>query len=212
MSEEKKSKLLICIALDNSASMKGDKMDKLKRAVFEFNDRLTSDGLQDSIEFSVTVFSGFNCVVAKRFDEIIINKEKFFAGGIPFMDLSIAKCIEKLNERIEYCNKDNVPIFKPWLIVLSNGENFGDVSSSVESITKMAKEGKLTYFPFALSDREFDNSMYPFRKLKKFITVKDTMYDSLFNWIFDIAKKRATTPIDQSFCIDANSYDGWTVK
>jgi len=203
---------LICIALDNSASMKGDKMDKLKRAVFEFNDRLTLDGLQERIEFSVTVFSGFNCVVAKRFDEITINKEKFFAGGIPFMDLSIAKCIEKLNERIEYCNKDNVPIFKPWLIVLSNGENFGDVSSSVESITKMAKEGKLTYFPFALSDRDFDNSLNPLKKLKKFITVKDKMYNNLFDWIFNVARKRVETPIDQSFGIDADSYDGWTVK
>ena len=47
---------------------------------------------------------------------------------------------------------------------------------------------------------------------KKFITIKDTMYDNLFNWIFDIAKKRVETPIDQSFGIDANSYDGWTIK
>lgn len=54
--------------------------------------------------------------------------------------------------------------------------------------------------------------LYPLRKLKKFITIKDTMYDNLFNWIFDIAKKRVETPIDQSFGIDANSYDGWTIK
>ena len=212
MSEEKKAKLLICIALDNSASMKGEKMDKLKRAVFEFNDRLVLDGLQDRIEFSTMLFSGFNSVVAKRFDEKNIIKEKFFAGGIPFMDLSIAKAIEKLNERIAECNKDNVPYYKPWLIVLSNGENFGDMSGSVDLITQMAGEGKLTYFPFALSDREFDASLYPLRKLKKFITVKDAMYDSLFDWIYNIAKKRAITPIDQSFGIDANSYDGWTVK
>lgn len=210
--EEKKAKLLISIALDNSASMKGDKMDKLKQAVFAFNDRLVQAGLIDRIEFSTTVFSGFNCVVAKPFEETAIVKEKFFAGGIPFVDLSIAKSIEKLKERIEYYDTENVPYYKPWLIVLSNGENFGDMNSSVELITRMASEGKLTYFPFALSDREFDNSLYPLRKLKKFITIKDAMYDNLFNWIYDIAKKRVETPIDQSFGIDANSYDGWTIK
>ena len=210
--EEKRAKLLISIALDNSASMKGEKMDKLKQAVFAFNDRLAQEGLIDRIEFSTTIFSGFNCVVAKPFEETTIVKEKFFAGGIPFVDLSIAKSIEKLKDRLEYCDTENVSYYKPWLIVLSNGENFGDVNNSVELITKMAKEGKLTYFPFALSDREFDNSLYPLRKLKKFITIKDAMYDNLFNWIFDVAKKRVETPIDQSFGIDANSYDGWTIK
>ena len=67
---------------------------------------------------------------------------------------------------------------------------------------------------FFTSDLHFghENVLYPLRKLKKFITIKDTMYDNLFNWIFDIAKKRVETPIDQSFGIDANSYDGWTIK
>lgn len=212
MSEEKKAKLLISIALDNSASMKGEKMDKLKQAVFAFNDRLSQEELIDRIEFSAIIFSGFNCVVAKSFDETSIVKEKFFAGGIPFVDLSIAKSIEKLQERIEYLDTENISYYKPWLIVLSNGENFGDMSSSVELITRMASKGKLTYFPFALSDREFDNSLYPLRKLKKFIAIKDSMYDNLFNWIFNVAKKRVETPIDQSFGIDANSYDGWTIK
>ena len=150
--------------------------------------------------------------LAKPFEETVIAKEKFFAGGIPFLDLSITKSLEKLNDRTSELEKDGTPYYKPWLIVLSNGENFGDVSNSVEGIKKMASEGKLTYFPFALSDREFDSSLMLLRKLKKFITIKDAMYDELFNWIFTIAKKRVETPVDQSFGIDANSYDGWTVK
>ena len=210
--EEKQAKLLISIALDNSASMKGDKMDKLRQAVFAFNDRLVREGLVDQIEFSTIVFSGFNCVVAKPFEETSIVKEKFFAGGIPFVDLSIAKSIEKIKERIECYDEKNISYYKPWLIVLSNGENFGDVNISAELITRMASEGRLTYFPFALSDREFDNSLYPLRKLKKFITIKNTMYESLFNWIFELARKRVKTPIDQSFGIDPSSYDGWTIK
>ena len=71
-------------------------------------------------------------------------KEKFFAGGIPFLDLSIAKSIEKLKDRLEYYDTENISYYKPWLIVLSNGENFGDMNNSVELITKMAKEGKIT--------------------------------------------------------------------
>lgn len=213
MSEEgKKAKLLISISIDNSASMKGEKMDRLKKAVFAFNERLQSEGLTDRIEFETTLFSGFNCTIAKPFDETAIVKEKFFAGGIPFLDLSISKSLEKLEERIGELQKKGIPYYKPWLIVLSNGENFGDMSSSIEIIRKMAGEGKLSYFPFALSDREFDGSLVLLRKLKKFITIKDAMYDDLFNWIYTIAQKRVETPIDQSFGIPANSYDGWTVK
>lgn len=209
---EKLPRLLISISLDNSASMKGEKMDRLKQAVFSFNERLEREGLLEKIELETTVFSGFDCSVAKRFDETSIIKEKFFAGGIPFMDVSVAKSLEKLTERIGELEKKGTPYYKPWLIVLSNGENFGDVGNSVDTIKKMAGEGKLTYFPFALSNREFDSSLNPLRRLKKFITVKDMKYDDLFNWIFTIAKKRVETPLDQSFGIDANSYDGWTVK
>lgn len=212
MAEEKKAKLLISISMDNSASMKGEKMDKLKKALFSFNERLENEGLLDRIEFSTTIFSGFNCVVAKPFEETSLLKEKFFAGGMPFVDLSIMKSIEKINERIDELDKSKATYYKPWLIVLSNGENFGDVSNSVEHIKKLAGDGKLSYFPFALSDCEFDSSLNLLRKLKKFITIRDSMYDELFNWIFTIAQKRVETPIEQSFGIDANSYDGWTVK
>ena len=212
MAEEKKAKLLISISMDNSASMKGEKIDKLKKALFAFNERLESEGLLDRIEFSTTIFSGFNCVVAKQFEETSLVKEKFFAGGMPFVDLSVMKSIEKISERTCQLDKNHIPYYKPWLIVLSNGENFGDVNNSVDSIKSMASNGKLTYFPFALSDREFDSSLNLLRKLKKFITIKDTMYNELFNWIFTIAKKRVETPLEQSFGIDANSYDGWTVK
>lgn len=209
---EKRAKLLISISMDNSASMKGEKMDKLKQALFSFNERLENEGLLDTIEFSTTIFSGFNCVVAKPFEEISLVKEKYFAGGMPFVDLSITKCIEKINERIAELDKNQNPYYKPWLIVLSNGENFGDVSNSIEHIKKMVSDGKLTYFPFALSDRDFDGSLNILRRLKKFITIRDNMYDELFNWIFTIAKKRVETPLEQSFGIEATSYDGWTVK
>lgn len=206
------AKLLISISIDNSASMKGEKMEKLKQAIFSFNDRLEAEGLIDRIEFETTIFSGFNCIPVKQFEETTIIKEKYFAGGIPFCDASINKSIECINNRIAELERKGVPYYKPWLIVLSNGENFGDVSNVVEEIKTLATAGKLTYFPFALSDREFDSSLTPLKKLKKFIKIKDAMYKDLFNWIFLIAKKRVETPLHQSFGIDANSYDGWTIK
>ncbi len=208
---EKKAKLLISISLDNSASMKGEKIEAIKKSILSFNERIEKEGLNENLDYSITVFKGFNCAILKSFEETTISKE-FSAGGIPFVDLSIEKSIEELKNRVDLLKNDGVPFFKPWLIVLSNGENFGNVDVAVDLIKQMASEGKLTYFPFALSDREFDASLINLRKLKKFITIKDSRYDDLFNWIYTIAKKRVETPIDQSFGIEANSYDGWTVK
>ena len=206
------TKLLVSIVVDNSASMKGERMDKLKAAIAAFDARIRQSALKDNIEYALTTFSGFSAALTKRLSDTELIDDKLSAGGLPFVEMAVERAIAEISMREGELEAAGVPHHRSWLVLMLNGENFDPVDNAANIITERCKAGKLTYFPFALSDAEFDKSLTPMRKLKKFIVVKDAMYDNLFDWVYNVAERRITTPAAQTFGIEATSYDGWTIK
>ena len=207
----KGSKLLISIVLDNSASMKGS-IEFIEKSVICFNKLLDDNGILDLVEYSITCFNGFECKKVKRFDDYSVKNLKISAKGIPFVNMAVNDALDALMERKTKIEKIGKSCYKPWLLLLLNGENYGDVNEAVEKIKNEYSNGNLTLFPFALSENEFDKSLLPILHLKKNIVIKDKQYDDLFKWLFNLASKRVCTPVNQSFGIDPKSYEGWTIK
>lgn len=206
------AKLLINIVIDNSASVKGEKILKLKQTLINFNNNLISSGLNNSVEYAITIFRGFDSVQFKSYEQDVLQVENIFAGGIPFVDLAIVNSLEFLEERLIYLTKSGYQTHKPWFVLLLNGENYGDLNGSINKIVEMINGGRLSYFPFAMSDCDFHPSLNNLRRLKQFIVVKNNMFDDMFMMIYDLAKKRVNTPLDQPVQIGSNLFEGWTIK
>lgn len=206
------TKLLISFVVDNSSSMKGDKIEKLKKAISAFADKMNTQNYSNRVEYSIISFRGFDSVQFKSFDQSNVNINNLYAGGIPFCSNAIDNSISSLTKRVELGNKNGESLYKPWVILLLNGENYDDIKDSAVKIVDMIKAGKISYFPFALSDNEFDPNLALLKKIKPFTTVKDSMYDYLFEWIYNLVEKRVNTPVEQSFSIDPKSFEGWTIK
>ena len=79
------TKLILNFVIDNSASMKGERIVKLKNALQKFDSELNSLSLTDKVEYSITFFKGFNSTVFKGY-ETKLNIDNFYAGGIPFVN------------------------------------------------------------------------------------------------------------------------------
>lgn len=205
------TKLILNFVIDNSASMKGDKITKLKNALQKFDDKINSLSLSDRVEYSVTVFKGFNSTVFKQYKNKL-NVNYFYAGGIPFVNDALVNSVNGLLEHIKSLDKKSIETYKPWTIVLLNGENYDNLDESVELILNSMKAGLMSYFPFALTDCEFDKSLANLRKIKPFTVIKDEMYDELFDWVLNIAKERVEKPKSEPVSISPNSLEGWTVK
>ena len=205
------TKLILNFVIDNSASMKGEKFLKLKNALQKFDNELISLSLNDKIEYSITMFKGFNSIIYKSYENKL-NLDQFYVGGIPFVNDALCTGVANLMKRVETLNKSSVETYKPWTILLLNGENYDSLDMSVEQILKAMKAGQMSYFPFALTDCEFDKSLGNLRKIKPFTVVKDEKYDDLFNWILDIAKSRVEKPKNEPISISPNSFEGWTIK
>ena len=113
---------------------------------------------------------------------------------------------------VETLGKASIDVYKPWTILLLNGENYDNLDESVDLILKIMKAGLMSYFPFALTDCEFDKSLGNLRKIKPFTVIKDERYDDLFNWILDVAKSRVEKPKSEPISISPKSFEGWTLK
>ena len=205
------TKLVLSFVIDNGSSMKGDKILKLKKAIQKFDNELKSLSLVDKIEYSITLFKGFDSTIFKAFDKEL-NLNCFNAAGIPFVNNALCNGVKMLLDRVETLKKENFDVYKPWTILLLNGENYDSLDESVDLVLNSMKEGKMSYFPFALTDCEFDKSLYNLRRIKPFTIIKDEKYDDLFEWILNIAKSRVEKPNSEPITISSSSFEGWTIK
>ena len=205
------TKLVLNFVIDNSASMKGEKILKLKKAIQNFDDEVNSLSLNDKIEYSITIFKGFTSVTFKSYENKV-ELDRLYAGGMPFVNDALFNSVKNMLDRVETLNKSNTETYKPWTILLLNGENYDDLNESVDLILASMKAGKMSYFPFALSDCEFDKSLGNLRKIKPFTIIRDEKYDDLFKWVLNIAKSRVEKPISEPISISPNSFEGWTIK
>ena len=203
-------KLLLNIIIDNSASLKGEKGEKLIGALNEFDNKIKDNKLNDVILYSLTINKGFTSLVIKNFDDAL-DLKKISISGLPFINSSIMIGVKNLEKEINNLNA-NGQLYKPWTIIMLDGENYDNLDESINLLLNVLKAGKMSYFPFALSYNEFDKSLNTLKKIKQFSIVKDCMYSNMFNWIFEFARKRVSTPIEQPLSLDPKSFEGWTIK
>lgn len=205
------AKLIINFIIDNSSSLKGDKIIKLKNALQKFDENLSLMSLSKRVEYSITLCEGFNSKIYKKFDEKL-NLNQLYVGGVPFLNDAIKNSIKNLLQKIERLEKSSIQLYKPWTVLLVNGENYDDLEESSELILSLMKNGKMSYFPFALTDCEFDKSFACIRRIKSFTIIKDEKYDELFNWVLEMTKMRLEKPKNEPISINLNSFEGWTLK
>lgn len=207
-----KHKMLLSIVLDNSASMKGDKLDLLKEAWRNFHDNLFNSGMDQHVKYEVVIFEGLKPKVFKSFDDDVLHTDKLFAGGVPILNKSIELGMKDLENKSLEIKNNKFLLYKPWLVLLTDGQNFGDLELIKTEIELKVKNNQLTYFPFLLSDNGVDDSLDVLVKYKRPLQIIQNKYHDLFKWIFNTVKQRIETPIDEPAQLDFRAFDGWIQK
>lgn len=209
---KKEPKMLLTIIIDNSASMKGTKIDLLKDSVFNFNQKIQDNNLVDRIEYSIIVFNGFHADTFKKFEDNNFVKDKLFAGGVPIFNKALELSLEQLNTRIKDLENEKTEYYKPWIVLLMDGNNFGELDEVVGKLRKQRDDNKLTFFPFKLSDNPTDDSFKVLNSWIHPLSIINNQYGSLFTWMFNVIEKRINTPVDQNFSLSQDEFDGWVRK
>ena len=203
-----KPRLIISMILDNSAAIQGERFDKFKKA-FEDCMQKFAEHNPMNIDLEVIAFDEFSPITYKAFRDEDFKCKELQPYKMPFLGKAIDLSIKNMKALIEYYNLKNVPMFKPWMFLITDAYSLDDVDSAVISMKQFFVDTKVLYMPFMLSTRKIPQNVESITTVKNLMRIKDGAYDQFFEWFYNIAQKRAETDPDVSVKFNRSEFEGW---
>lgn len=204
------ARLLISFVLDNSAAVQGNRFEKIKAALTKYFEKMSVNSV-NNIELEIVVFDEFAPVVYKSFKDSVENVSNLEMFKMPFLGKAINLAMDNLLQRVEYYKNLEVPLYKPWLFVLSDAYSFDDLEGPANRLKTAVGEGQILYMPFILSQKKIPHNIEPLMTTKRFMRIKDNAYDLFFDWFYNMSVKRATTKLGDSVKFDRSGFEGWAI-
>lgn len=197
MLNNKTRRALISVCIDNSKSMSGIRIDTVNTKINEFIKNMYSNKMaRASVELSIITF-GHEVSVIREFLPLS-SKEKLNIvanGSRTEMGEGVKKALDLLDNRMEELTELGTRFYKPWLIIISDGEA-SDINKCIEVSKKVidrqkAGELKVKCMNFS-TEGEIDS-------LKQFSVDESVdMVDDMKTWEFFSMLSRSISSVSQA--------------
>lgn len=194
--------------LDNSAAIQGEKFDKFK-AAFEACMQKFKENNPMNIDLEIIAYDEFTPITYKAFRDEEFKCKELQPYKMPFLGKAIDLSIKNMKALIEYYNLKNVPMYKPWMFLITDAYTLDEVDSSVISMKQFFVDTKVLYMPFILSNKKIPQNVEALTSIKNLMRIKDGAYEQFFEWFFNIAIKRAETDPEISVKFNRSEFEGW---
>ncbi len=131
------------LLLDTSASMQGTPLDALNAGVKTFRDQLVKDPLASRrVEVAMVTFDSEvrvvqNFITANKFDPPVLTSR-----GFTFMGTGINRALDMINERKALYRANGVSYYRPWVLMITDGEPQGEPEAVVQEATMRLREAE----------------------------------------------------------------------
>jgi len=186
------------LLLDSSGSMKGTPIEALNRGVQQFIEELQSDDLTSvSVELGIISF-GNKVDYVQPIDAIAkLSIPKLKADSVTPMGEAVELALNEMMDRITEYKTLGIPFYKPWLIIMTDGEPTDDYRKSAQRLKTLAELEKVIVFAIGVGVNpnmeilgEFCDSKRPPKRLE------GLRFAELFTWIKDSLSSVAASFVD----------------
>lgn len=143
-------RLPVCILVDTSYSMIEDgKITTILEGIESFIREIDSNPTaRDSVELAIVSYSGKGATLVQYFDNVVnINfvevKELLKPIGNTPMAKGLDLAIDVLNRRKNELSSSGTAIFKPWLIIMGDGNSDENIDKQVSTIQNMYRRQEI---------------------------------------------------------------------
>jgi len=183
--------MALVLVLDVSYSMDGRPIDQLNEGLNRFKDEVCQDKTtRDVLDVAVIQFNDDYEIVQDFVPIEYMQHIQLEADGATKFTAPIREAIRMVDERSRFYRRSGTEPYKPWIILVTDGEPLDDISAVAQEVQNMQAEGKARFIALGVGD-------YDSAKLKKITDVvfrmEGTDFTSFFNWVGKSMRSVSTT-------------------
>lgn len=197
------ARLPICVCIDTSYSMLRDqRMQQANEGIREFIKAIAEDPCAvDAVEMCIISFGNESAQVVVPFQPVdkINFKDLVPAGKTPLGQATLF-AINELNTRNAQYDSYGISKYKPWLILISDGEATDDIALASQTLLKLQRDRDISVLCVGLGDEP--NSLAELHMNAEVIHLEKFQLGAFFRWMSTSAAR-----ISKQSPQDPNMYD-----
>lgn len=174
----------VCLALDTSASMSGEKVRELNAAIAAFYRAVLNDELaRSAAEVAVVSFGGR---VEKVADFASMSRQRIpllQPNGMTPMGGAVMMALDMLEQCKRIYSSQGVDYFQLWLVLMTDGEATDDIRAAAARCRDLVERRKLTVFPIAVGREANVQKLAEFSPRLSPLRIESTDLGRFFAWL-----------------------------
>lgn len=164
------------------------RIDKLQEGIKSFFKAIREDDMAvDAAELAIVGFSddvkcilNFNHIENQTVPELPLGKDYTKMGE------GVKLALKMLDERKRMYKSKGIQYYQPWLVIMTDGENNGDMNEFQEAAaltTKKVNDGKLIVFPIAIGNNANMETLAEFSPKRRPVKLEGMRFKEFFQWL-----------------------------
>ena len=194
-------RIAICLCLDTSGSMYGEPISSLNAGVKLFYESIKQDLVASGVaEISVVTFGAGGVQTHAEFGSVnrVTNVPQFTADGLTPMGEALNLAMDKLAKRRQEYRQSGVEYYKPWLVLMTDGQNNGsaqEFSRARQRVADFCTGGNLDFLPIAVGNEASMAQLASFSPSHKPLKLRGLCFREFFSWLSrSVSRVSCSTP------------------
>lgn len=204
----------ICLCLDTSGSMEGDRINELIKGVERFYNSIKADDVAvNSAEVCIVTFGEkVKCVAEFSTVDFVTEIPAFEVRGQTPLGEAVNLALDKLEKRKKEYQNNGVDYFQPWLVIMTDGFPTGkeaEFNRAAERIKKMTSEKKLTIFPLGVGKEADLNALNKLSPNRPALKLKGLNFNDFFEWLSQSVCRVSQSVVGEKITLDEDAIKSW---
>ena len=208
----------VILLLDTSGSMATGKsgatpIDELRDGFRQFLRETSDDETASmSVELEVITFGG-EAEIAAPFAPVNVindNPPSFNADGRTPLGEALTLADKELKERRRLYKNKGISSYKPWVILMTDGEPNDDWENAARSMRSLGEQKKMQYIGIGIGDEaNFDTLRQIVPEHPGPVKLKGLCFREFFSWLTDSLKSVSGSSVEDQDKIQLGNVNSW---
>ena len=207
--------MALCLLLDTSGSMMGEPIDELNSALNRFKAEVCEDKqTRDILDIAIVEFNTTHTVIQEFVPIEFMQPIQLEATGGTNMAPAIEEAIDLVNERSRFYARTSGQPYKPWIVLISDGEPTDDINAAAQRVHEMEAAQKLSLI--SLGVEGYNSQVLHQLSGDKVLKLNGYDFTGFLNWVGKSMRaisesapgeKAAVPPLNESVDKDVTDWD-----